>query len=121
MAVSPPPRKLTKLYSLTCVMSLLGNHMPHAPLGVFDITRVAGNDVNMDMQNTLTGRRPHVYADIVAVRIELIVQQPALLGYQLHAGLDLFGRQVEKTGDMTARDDQGMTRTHCVAITRAVG
>lgn len=94
--------------------------MPYAALWILDITLVAGNDVNMDMEDTLAGRRPNVYADIIAVGFELIVQQAALLGYQLHAGLDLFGRQVEKTGDMSTRDDQGMTRAHRVAVTRAV-
>lgn len=94
--------------------------MPHASLGIFDITLVAGNDVNMDMENTLSGRRPNVNADVVAVGLELRVQQVALLGYKLHTGVDLFGRQVKKAGDMTTRDDQGMTRAHRVAVTRAV-
>ena len=48
--------------------------MPHVPLGIFDITLVAGNDVNMDMEDTLLGRRPHVYADIVIAGVELRVQ-----------------------------------------------
>lgn len=74
----------------------------------------------MDMEDTLTGCRPYIYADIVAVGIELIVQQAALLGYQLHASLDLFGRQVEKTGDMSTRDDQGMPRAYRIAVTRAI-
>ena len=94
--------------------------MPHAPLGIIDITLVAGNDVNMDMEDTLPGRRPNINADVVAIGFELLVQQAALLGYKLHAGVDLFGRQVEKAGDMTTRDDQRMTRAHRVAITRAV-
>ena len=94
--------------------------MPHSPPGIFDITLVAGNEVNMDMKDTLPGRRPHVYADIVAAGVELRVQQAAFFGDQLHAGANLFRRQVEKAGDMTTRDDQGMTRAHRVAITRAV-
>ena len=65
--------------------------MPHASLGILDITLVAGNDVNMDMKNTLPGRGPNINANVVAVRLELRVQQPALLGDQRHAGLDLFG------------------------------
>ena len=89
--------------------------MSHAPLGIIDITLVAGNDVNMDMQDTLPGRRPNINADVVAVGIKLLVQQAALLGYKPHAGVDLFGRQVEKAGDMTTRDDQRMTRAHRVA------
>ena len=94
--------------------------MPHAPLGIIDITLVAGNDVNMDMEDTLPGRRPNINADVVAVGFELLVQQPVLLGYKLYAGVDLFGRQVEKAGDMTTRDDHRMTRAHRVGITSAV-
>ena len=94
--------------------------MPNAPLGIIDITLVAGNDVNMDMQDTLPGRRPNINADVVAVGFELLVQQAALLGYKRHAGADLFGRQVEKAGDMSTRDDQRMPRAHRVAIPRAV-
>ena len=46
--------------------------MPHIPLWIFDITLVAGNDVNMDMEDTLPGRLPHVYADIVAVELNSV-------------------------------------------------
>lgn len=94
--------------------------MPHASLGIIHIALVAGNDVNMDMEDTLPGRRPNINADVVAVGLELLVQQLALLGDKSHAGVDLFGRQVEKAGDMATRDDQRMTRAHRVAITRAV-
>lgn len=94
--------------------------MPHPPLGILNITLVAGNDVNMDMQDTLPSRRPHVNTDIVAIRLEFLVQQLALLGYQLHAGVDLLRRQVEKASDMAARDDYGMTRTHRVGVARAI-
>ncbi len=46
--------------------------MPHVPLGIFDITLVAGNDVNMGMEDALPGRLPHVYADIVAVGLNSV-------------------------------------------------
>ena len=94
--------------------------MPHAPLGIIDITLVAGNDVNMDMKNTLFGRRANIHANVVAVGLELLVQQPALLGYKLHAGVDLFGCQLKKAGDMATRDDHRVTRAHRVRIARAV-
>lgn len=93
--------------------------MPYPPLGVLNIPLVAGNDVNMDMKNTLPGRRAYIDADIVAIRAELLIQQLALLGYQRHTGIDLLRRQVEKTGHMPLRDDQGMPRAHRVGITRA--
>ncbi len=94
--------------------------MPHAPLGVLNVPFVAGNEVDMDMEDTLPGRRSHVNADIVTIRLEFLIQSRALLGDQPHAGIDLFGRQVEKAGDMATRDDQGMARAHCIGITRTV-
>ena len=66
--------------------------MPHALLGILNITLIARNDVNVYMKDTLPGRRPYVYADVVAIGTKLRVQQLALLGYQFHAGVDLFGR-----------------------------
>ena len=94
--------------------------MPHAALGILDITLVAGYDVNMDMEYTLPGRRPHVNADIVAVGLELLVQQFSFLGNQLHAGVDLLRRQLKKAGHMAFGDNQGMTRAHRVTIARTV-
>ena len=94
--------------------------MPHPPLGVLDITLIARNEVNMDMEDALPGGRSHVDPDIVAIRLEFLVQSHALLGDQPHAGIDLFGRQVEKAGYMAARDNQGMAGAHRVGITRTV-
>ena len=94
--------------------------MAHAPLGIFDITLVARNKVDMDMENTLPGRRAYVNADVVTIRLEFLVQSHTLLGDQCHAGIDLFGRQVEKAGYMATRDNQGMARAHRVGISRTV-
>ncbi len=94
--------------------------MAYAPLRIFDITLVAWNEVNMDMEYTLPGRRSHVNADIVAIRLEFLVQSHALLGDQFHAGIDLVWRQVEKTGYMSTRDNQCMAKTRRIGVTRTV-
>jgi len=94
--------------------------MAHAPLGILNVPFVAGDEVNMDMKYTLPGRRSDVNADIVTIRLEFLVQSHALLGDQPHAGIDLFGRQVEKAGYMATWDNQGMARAHRVGITRTV-
>lgn len=95
--------------------------MAHSPLGILDISLIAGNDVNMHMQDTLPGRWPDINADIVAIGVKLSVQQAALLTYQRHACIDLFCCQVKKAGDMTTRDHQSMPRTHRVAVASTVG
>ena len=94
--------------------------MPHTALGIFNITLITGNDVNMHMEDTLPSRRPYVNADVVAVGFKLLVQQLSLLIYQRHAGVDLFGCQLKKTGNMASRADQRMTWAHRVRIARAV-
>lgn len=94
--------------------------MAHTALWILDITLVARNEVNMDMKDTLPGRLSYVNADIVTIRLEFLVQSHALLGDQPHAGIDLFGRQVEKAGYMAPWDNQGMARAHRVGITRTV-
>ena len=48
------------------------------------------------------------------------IQQLSLLVDQRHAGVDLFGRQLKKSGNMTTRDDHRMTRAHRIRIARAV-
>src|SRR3989338_4401264 len=101
-------------------MSLLWNHMPHAPLGILNVAFVAGDDVNMDMEEAMSGRRSDIDADIVAIRLEFLVQSHALLGDQPHACIYLFRRQVEKAGDMPTWDDQGVPRTHRVGVKSAV-
>src|SRR5512139_986251 len=102
-------------------MSLLWNHMAHPPLGILNVPFVAGDEVNMDMEDALPGRRPHVNADIVAIRLEFHIQSHALLGDQPHAGIDLFWRQIEKAGHMPTWNNQGVPLTRRVGITRTVG
>ena len=94
--------------------------MAHTALWILDITLIARDEVYMDMEYTLPGRLSYVNADIVAIRLEFPVQPHALLGDQPHAGIDLFGRQVEKAGDMAPWDHQGMAGAHRVGITRTV-
>jgi hypothetical protein len=94
--------------------------MPHTALGIFNITLITGNDVDMHMEDTLPSRLPYVNADVVAIWFKLFVQQLSLLVYQRHAGVDLFGCQLKKNGNMATWDDHRMTRAHRVRIARAV-
>lgn len=70
----------------------------------------------MDMEYALPGRRSHVNADIVTIGLEFLVQSKALLDDQSHAGIDLLGRQVEKTRDMATWNNQGMARAYGVGV-----
>ena len=94
--------------------------MPHAPLGIFNVPFVAGDDVNMDMENALPGRGSDIDADIVAIRIEFLVNEFFFLFNEAHAGSHFFRRQVEKAGYMPTWDDHGVPRTRRVGVTRTV-
>ena len=93
--------------------------MPHAPLGIFNVPFVAGDDVNMDMQNALSGRWSDVDADVVAIRIEFLIDEFSFLLNEAHAGSHFFRRQVEKTGYMPTRDDQSVPGTRRIGVTGA--
>ena len=101
-------------------MCIPGNHMSHAPLGVLDIPLVTGNNVNMDMENALSGCLTDINPDIVAIRVKFRVNALFFLANQLHTGRYLVRRQVEKAGDMPLRDDQGMPRTDRIGVAGAI-
>ena len=94
--------------------------MPHAPLGIFNVSFVAWDEVYMDMKDALSGRWPHINANIVAIRTKLLINNLFFLLNKLHAGGHFFLRQVEKAGDMPTRDDQGVPRARRVGITGTV-
>lgn len=93
--------------------------MPHPSLGILNVPFVAGDDVNVDMVNALPGCLPDVDADVVAIRIELLIEEFFFFFEEGHAGSHFFRRQVEKAGDMPTRDDQSVPGTRRVRITRA--
>ena len=94
--------------------------MSHPPLGVLNVPFVAGEDVNMDMEDTLPGRWSDIDADIVPIRIEFLVNEFFFLFDEIHAGGHFFWCQVEKTGYMPTRDDDGVPWACRIRVTGAV-
>lgn len=94
--------------------------MPHPTLGILNVSFITGDDVNMDMEDTLSGRWPHINANIVAIRTKLLINKVFFLLNKVHAGNHFFRCQIEKARDMPTRDDQGVPRTRRVGITRTV-
>ena len=95
--------------------------MSHSTLGILDVPLITGNDVNMDVENTLSGRWPDVNADIVAIRVNSHPGCASFLIYQVHTGRYLILGQLEKAGHMAMRNDQRMARAHPIGITSTVG
>lgn len=102
-------------------MCLRWNYMPHTPLRILNVSCVAGDEVDMDMEDALPGRRSDIDANVVAVRFEFGIDEAFFLLEEVHAGSHFIRRQVEEAGYMPARDDQGVTRTRRVGITGTVG
>ena len=94
--------------------------MPHSPLGILNVPFVAGDDVNMGMEDTLPGRRSHINADIVAIRIKFLINVFFFLFNEAHAGSHFFRCQVEKASDMPTWDDHGVPRARRVGVTSTV-
>lgn len=86
-------------------MPPLWDYMAYPSLGILNIAFVAWDDVDMDVEDALSARLPHVDADVVAVWFELFVEQFLFLFDELHAGGDFFRCQFKETGDMATRDD----------------
>ena len=61
------------------IIGFLRNNVPYTALRISGITRVAGNQVDMDMEDTLTRSRIYVYANVVAVGTKLVVENPSLI------------------------------------------
>ena len=61
------------------VIGLLGNDLSHSPLGTGGITRVPGNQMDVDMEDTLPRGRTHVHTYVVAFGIEFVIQCPLLV------------------------------------------
>ena len=66
-------------------MRLLRYHMPHPTLGVLNIPLVAGNDMNVDMEDTLSSRWPYVNANIITIGIKLLINDFFLIINKAHA------------------------------------
>lgn len=94
--------------------------MPYAPLGILNVPFVAGEDVNMDMKDALPGRRSDIDADIVAIRIKFLVNAFFFLFNEVHAGYNLFLRQIEKTGYMPTWYDHGVPGARRVGVAGTV-
>lgn len=75
----------------------------------------------MHVEYALTSCGAYIDADIVAIGIELSVDELLFFFYQVHAGSHLFRSQVEKAGDMASRNDHRVARTHGTSVTCTVG
>ena len=90
--------------------------MPHAPLGIFNVPFVAGDDVDVDMENALPGRRSDVDADVVAVRLVELVDDVPGVRKRLEQRSLLGFVGFEQGSEMAARDDDAVAERDGKAI-----
>ena len=102
-------------------MCILWQYMPHPALGVFHISLVAGNNMDMDMKYALTRGGANIHSDIVAIRAKLTVYQLLFPLDKVHTGNHFLGGQLKKAGDMSSGYDHRMSRADRIAVPGAVG
>ncbi len=61
------------------VIGFLGNNLAHASLRARGITRVARNQMDVDVEDTLPRGRTYINADVVAVGFEFVIQYHSLV------------------------------------------
>ena len=76
--------------------------------------------MNVNVVNALPRGRSHVNTYVVTVWTEFFIKYLALIRDQRHTSRHLFRSEIEDTGTVPERHDQGMARADGVAVARAV-
>ena len=98
------------------VLLLRRDYATDAAIGVGYVTSIAGDEVHVDMEDTLTCGFVYVDAYVVAIGVKLLVN-PLLYVLQHHIHrLALVIGQVEVAGYVALGYDKRMTRCHGVTI-----
>ena len=66
--------------------------MSDAPLRIFNIPLVAGNDMNMRVVDALASCLTHIHPNVVTIRLKLFLQPFSLLPDQVHASRHFLWR-----------------------------
>jgi len=99
---------------------LLRNNPPHPAPRVLDVTPVPRDQVDVQVHHRLAGGLADIYADIVAVGIELTVEVGLRLPDQGEQRLLLLPGGVEEVCDMPEGDDQQVAGVHRVEIVAGI-
>ena len=55
-------------------MGFSGNNLPHATFRIWGIARITRNQMNVDMEDALSPGRIYVYAYVVAIGAEFLIE-----------------------------------------------
>lgn len=106
------------------VFLFIGYYSPHPTLRILHIALVAGDNMHVDMKNRLSCCFVHIYADIISVRMETLIN--ALFYIQKHNvhSFTLMVSKIKIRCNMSFGNYQRMTRRNRITIieshTRAV-
>ena len=75
---------------------LTGNNSAHAALRRGNVTDIAGNQVHMNMEDTLASRCADIDADVVTVGVETLIDQLFDTVQESQHVCSLFLRQIEE-------------------------
>ncbi len=95
--------------------------MPDPSLRPWMVSKVARNQVEVDVVDALSSRRTHVDADVVSVGVVLILKDLLFQLEQVETGSGFIGTEFEKTRAVSKRNDERVARADRVTVPRGVG
>jgi len=98
------------------IFLLVGYDAAHSTLGVFHITLISWNHVDMDMWHRLTRCRTDINTDIVTIRVVLLIDDAFHFIDQFPDSRFFFSRGLKVFSNMPARNDQAMARARRVTV-----
>jgi hypothetical protein len=94
----------------------LRDRTPHPAPGVFDVPGVAGDDVDVEVHHGLAGGG----ADVVAVGVELFVEEGFCLPDEGEEGGQFCVRRIEEGGDVAVGDEEEVAGADWISIVAGV-
>jgi len=108
-------------YSTARVMGFLENHVSDPTPRVGMIAVVARDEVDVNVKDTLPGRRAHVHTDVIAVRLEVALKGALLGDQELHARGHLLRGEIKKVRTVPEGNDQRVSGADRIGVPRGVG
>jgi len=107
---------LFKYLDMSSIITLAGNHVPHASPGLGNVTCITRYEMNMGVSNCLPCDCSAIHANVKPVWMVFSCQVFSDSPDQVEAGVIIIERQVENVCDVLLGDDQRVSSGHRVPI-----
>ena len=99
---------------------LLRDRPPHPAPGVVHVAGIPGDDVDVEVHHGLAGGGADVHADVVAVGMELFVEEGLCLPDEGEEGGELRVGRVEEGGDVAEGDEEEPPRIPVYSLNNTI-